>query len=252
MIATRFEYRGAELELFSRARNWKQYWSAEIRPYLGPRVLEVGAGIGSNTGLLNQGATEWVCLEPDADQARILMARQRGVPGAQTIVGVIGDIPSVPRFDSIVYIDVLEHIEDDRAEIAAAAARLRPGGALIVLSPAHSWLFSKFDTALGHFRRYSSEALLALTSPELEIVTVRQLDSVGMIASLANRLLLSSAMPTVSQILLWDRVMVPMSRLLDPLLAYRCGKSIIAVWRRRPVDHAATAFAPAVPGLTAE
>jgi hypothetical protein len=178
---------------------------------------------------------EWVCLEPDRRMAAILMERQRATELAATrvVAGLITDLPCGPIFDSIVYIDVLEHIEDDSAEIAAATARLRPNGTLIVLSPAHAWLFSAFDTAIGHHRRYAPGDLRALTRPEIELVSIRQLDSVGTIASLANRLMLRSKLPTPSQIILWDCVMVPMSRLLDPLLAYSFGKSIIAVWRRR-------------------
>ena len=233
-----FVYEGNELELFSCAENWKRYWSSHVRPYLGRRVLEVGAGIGVNTPFLSRDALEWVCLEPDRSMAAILVERQRSTEfaGTSAIAGLITDLPCVPSFDSIVYIDVLEHIKDDAAEVAAATARLRPNGTLVVLSPAHAWLFSAFDAAIGHYRRYSPSGLRALTRPELELISLRQLDSVGTIASLANSLVLKSQMPTQSQIRLWDRVMVPMSRLLDPILTYRFGKSIIAVWRRRSVD----------------
>ena len=75
--------------------------------------------------------------------------------GTRTVAGLIADLPCVPSFDSIVYIDVLEHIKDDSAEIAAATARLRSNGTLVVLSPAHAWLFSAFDAAVGHYRRYA-------------------------------------------------------------------------------------------------
>src|SRR5882757_8984040 len=112
-------YGGNELELFSHAENWKLYWSAYVRPYLGPRVLEVGAGIGVNTPFLNKGALEWVCLEPDRKMAAILLERQRATELAATriVAGQITDLPCAPSFDSIVYIDVLEHIKDDSAEI---------------------------------------------------------------------------------------------------------------------------------------
>ena len=240
MSATGFVYEGQELQLFKRAENWKRYWSTHIKPFLGRRVLEVGAGIGTNTPFLSYGVEEWICLEPDADMAAFLVERQRttAAAGTHTIVGVIGDLPDVPSFDSIVYIDVLEHIKDDCAEIAAATARLRPNGTIIILGPAHDWLFSDFDAAVGHYRRYSANTLRALTRPNLELVALRQLDSVGTIASLANKLMLRSNMPTLQQILLWDRFMVPMSRFLDPLLAHRFGKSILAVWRRSSVDAA--------------
>ena len=75
MSAAEFVYEGNELELFSRAENWKRYWSAHIRPHLGQRVLEVGAGTGVNTPFLNKGASEWVCLEPDRNMAAMLVER---------------------------------------------------------------------------------------------------------------------------------------------------------------------------------
>jgi hypothetical protein len=130
------------------------------------------------------------------------------------------------------YIDVLEHIEDDAGEIAAAAARLRLGGHLIVLSPAHPWLFSPFDAAIGHWRRYTRKGLRSLGPAGCGLVRLRMLDAVGLLASAANRLLLRSAMPTAGQIALWDRGMVPVSRVIDPVLGHRVGKSVLAVWRR--------------------
>jgi hypothetical protein len=63
------------------------------------------------------------------------------------------------------------------------------------------------------------------------------LDGVGLLASLANRIVLKSGAPTKSQIRFWDTCMVPLSRVVDPLLGYRVGKSIIGVWR---LSNAAT------------
>jgi SAM-dependent methyltransferase len=235
MSSTDFVYEGSELAIFEHATNWKRYWSAHVRRHLGDRVLEVGAGIGANTPYLNRGASEWVCLEPDKKMAALLAARLRAneLRATEVIAGTVRDLPAIPRFDSIVYIDVLEHIEDDRAEIAEAVKRLRSGGMLIALGPAHEWLFSAFDKSIGHFRRYSVTDFRALTRPEVELFSIRQLDSVGMLASIANRFVLRQEIPSMSQIMLWDRLMVPISRLLDPFTFYRFGKSILATWRRR-------------------
>ena len=144
----------------------------------------------------------------------------------------MADLPADDRFDTILYMDVLEHIEDDRAEAEAAARRLRAGRPLVVLSPAHQWLFTPFDHAIGHFRRYNLETLTALTPAGMEQVSARYLDTVGLLASLGNRLLLKSAMPTAGQIAFWDRVLVRMSRAVDPILRYRWGKSVLVVWKR--------------------
>ncbi len=127
---------------------------------------------------------------------------------------------------------MLEHIEDDRAELQLARSILAPGGHLLVVAPAHPYLYTPFDAAIGHFRRYRLESLRAVVPEGFEVVRLCYLDSVGFFASLANRLLLSEAHPSKRQILFWDRVLVPVSRLVDPLLGYRFGKSVLGIYRR--------------------
>ncbi len=136
-------------------------------------------------------------------------------------------------FDSILYIDVLEHIDADAQEVRDAARYLRPGGHLIVLSPAHEVLFSPFDAAIGHYRRYSRAMLARLTPPSMRIARLRYLDAAGMLASLGNRFLLRSGMPTPDQIRAWDRGLVPISRKVDRVLGYRVGKSALIVWEAK-------------------
>lgn len=229
-----YAYPGGELELFEHARNWKRYWAARIRPFLGETVAEVGAGIGANTRNLISSRAHWTCLEPDsALAARIEQLIERGQLGTNCAVRAttLAALPPTSRFDTILYIDVLEHITDDRAELAEAANRLKPEGYLVVLSPAHQWLFTPFDSAIGHVRRYTVKSLRALSPPGLRPRLFQYLDSVGMLASLANVLVLKASMPTQVQIRFWDRVMVPMSRVLDPLTGFRAGKSVLAVWQ---------------------
>jgi SAM-dependent methyltransferase len=229
------DYVGTELGLFARAVNWKRYVAATLRPWVRGRILDVGAGIGSNRAyLMNGSVTGWTALEPDADMAGSIAA---GAPDAvaagslEVIAGTLADIPGERRFDTILYMDVLEHIEDDRGEVAKAARLLAPGGCLIVLAPAHQFLYSPFDRAIGHFRRYNMAGLKALTPPGSPVASVFMLDSAGFFASLANRMVLRASMPTEGQIAFWDRAIVPFSRLLDRITLYRFGKSVVAVWR---------------------
>jgi hypothetical protein len=231
-----YVYQGSELQLFAGAANWKRYWSAHVRPHLGKRVLEVGAGIGANTPYLNRAATEWICLEPDGKMAESLaVGIQAGtIPANRAFAGTISDLPPTPNFDTILYIDVLEHIQDDVVELSLAAERLCLGGKIIMVGPAHSWLFSEFDKSVGHFRRYSKKSVKALNCSRLELTLVKQLDIVGILASMSNRLALRQSMPNASQIALWDRYMVPISRWLDPLFFHLFGKSIMAVWQKHP------------------
>jgi SAM-dependent methyltransferase len=224
-------YAGGELALFEKARCWKRYWRARIAPFVRGDVLEVGAGIGANTQVLaDLPYRRWFCLEPDP-----ALASQIALPTGRhdLIIGDIGDLDPQRKFDTILYIDVLEHIEDDRAELARAAAHLAPDGNIIVLAPAHGCLYTAFDRAIGHFRRYTSHALRAIAPPRLRERKLLYLDSCGALASLGNRLLLRSAMPNERQILIWDRLLVPCSRWLDPLLLHKAGKSVLAVWDTR-------------------
>lgn len=230
-------YVGSELALVSRYYNWKTYYAEMVRPYLGPCVLEVGAGIGSVTQVLCEGIFErWVCLEPDPTMSATLRSciQDGHLPKCcEVVTGALADLPQRDMFDTILYIDVLEHIEHDREESATAAAFLKPGGRLVVLVPAHQWLYSPFDRGLGHYRRYSMRSLSAVIPALFECVELKYLDSAGMLASLGNRLVLRSTMPTPAQLAIWDRVLVPLSRRIDPLLRYRVGKSVFGVWRKK-------------------
>jgi 2-polyprenyl-3-methyl-5-hydroxy-6-metoxy-1,4-benzoquinol methylase len=226
-----FKYAGSELELFEKARNWKAYWRAQIAAFVRGDVLEVGAGIGANTlSLAGLEYERWTCLEPDE-----ALARRIAIPPGnrhQTAVGTVDDLPAQKTFDAILYIDVLEHIQDDGSEMGRAAARLKSGGALIVLAPAHPFLFTPFDAAIGHFRRYTRASLRAAAPAALSVEKLVYLDSAGMLASAANRLMLRSAMPTERQILTWDRLLVPVSRGMDRMFAGRVGKSVLGIWRK--------------------
>jgi SAM-dependent methyltransferase len=228
-------YPGTELALFAAARNWKSYVAAALAPYVRGRVLDVGAGIGGNMRFLtNSTVTQWIALEPDPRLAAAIdeTVSEAGLDVDYSVVtGTLRAVPGDARFDTILYMDVLEHIANDRDEVADAARHLAPGGCLVVLAPAHQCLFSSFDTAVGHHRRYSLKQLDDLAPADLRPELRRLMDSVGLLASIANRVFLRQANPTERQIAVWDRIMVRTSRVLDPIAGYRLGKSALVVWR---------------------
>jgi SAM-dependent methyltransferase len=229
-------YKGAELDFFAAAVNWKTYVARSIGRFVGGRVLEVGAGIGANTRFLhNPRVCEWICLEPDPNFAgRIGKRLVRGqLPrGCRVVNATIAAFDDPGRFDTILYLDVLEHIAEDRLELARAARLLWPDGRLVVLAPAHRFLFSAFDHAIDHYRRYNRAMLRALTPPGCILERVLMLDSAGFFVSLANRFLLAKEIPSRRQIAIWDRFLVRISRVLDRVTMHRFGKTVVAIWRR--------------------
>jgi SAM-dependent methyltransferase len=230
-------YIGGELELFFLARNWKQYVKAEVGKYLVGDVLEVGAGIGGTTAALHDGSTRrWVCLEPDAGHAkqlRILIAHCWDHHETNVIVGSVRSLAERPAFDCVLYIDVLEHIQDDRHQIEAAARLVRTGGHIVVLSPAHRWLFSEFDRNIGHLRRYDKRQLRSLMPCGWIEKKIVYLDSIGVLLSLGNAFALRQPLPSRMQIAIWDRFCVPVSRVVDRIFLGKLGKSVLAVWHKQ-------------------
>lgn len=230
-----YTYPGQELAVFEKAINWKAYFSSYIKAFIGKKVLEVGGGIGSNTPYLNHFSTaQWIILEPDMHLSNELKLRLAQQPYSNCSVSTktIHQLNATEKFDTIIYIDVLEHIEDDETEMDQAAQLLNPGGYVIVLSPAFQYLYSPFDKAIGHYRRYTTRTLKRIMPPELEVVQLQYLDSIGFFASLANKLLLQQNYPTTKQVKMWDNYMIPVSKWTDKIFLHSFGKSILGIWRK--------------------
>ena len=232
-------YIGSELDTFKHARNWKRYWGDRVRPYVSGRVLEVGAGIGVNTEfLLGPSVDAVVRLEPDRSLVARMVAPALPAAPAQVDIdnrsGTVASLDPAERFDAILYLDVLEHIEDDRGELQRAAAHLSPGGHLVVLAPAFPFLYSPFDRAIGHYRRYTASTLSALAPARVVQVAREYMDGPGALLSMGNRALLRHASPTIAQIRFWDSSVVPIATVTDRLTKRWFGRSVLCVWRSQP------------------
>jgi len=236
MPSDAFTYEGDELDVFTYAQVWKRYWFGQVQRFITGRFLEIGAGTGNNVPLWAcSKASDITLLEPDsglAGKAEIMCAALMNKIPFKVVCGKALELGTMDQFDSIALIDVLEHIPDDRLEVLHIMDCLKPGGYLIVLSPAYAWLYSDFDRRIGHLRRYTRKTLRQSMPPGLIEERLRYLDSVGLLTSLANRMVLKQGLPKRNQILFWDRCLVPASAVLDRVLGYSIGRSVYGVWRR--------------------
>ena len=229
-----FQYMGSELEIFAHARHWKSYVHSQLRPYLIGDVLEVGAGIGGTTQALNNGTQQrWVCLEPDPAFAKKISSLPH-LRNCEVLVGTLPDLGPQEIFDAILYIDVLEHIKEDNEELVLAARHLKTDGVIVVLAPAFPWLYTPFDAAIGHFRRYTKNSLRAVAPRGLREEKCIYLDAFGILASAGNLIFLRASKASARQMRFWDNCLVPISRFMDRVLAFSMGRSVLAIWRKTP------------------
>jgi len=151
------------LEALANAPKFNGWMADTIRPYLGTQVLEIGAGIGNLTSALLNSNQRWVA----ADIASEHLAKLREKFGQAPNVEIrYCDLTQPETFeplngemDSVVCLNVLEHIEDDMLGLRNIHSSLRSGGQAVVLVPHDNAIFGTLDTALGHYRRYSHDEL---------------------------------------------------------------------------------------------
>ena len=215
------------------ADNYRRWIVEGLAPYLGKKVAEVGAGIGSITRVILERPIErLVAFEPSSNMFPQLAAAVRGEPRATAVHGLFGAGQAGQAFDSVAYVNVLEHVEHEREELSAAHAALRPGGHLLVFVPALAWLFSDFDREVGHFRRYSKDGLERVVEHAgFEVVESRYFDLAGVLPWYVHFTLLGRGMGRGS-VSLYDRLVVPPMRILERLGRPPIGKNVLLVARR--------------------
>lgn len=129
-----------------------------VRPRLGHRVLDAGAGLGTYTDLLVEDGKEVVSLEYNQSFASHIQERFAGDARVDARQCDLSDPAGLPEFapvESVVCLNVLEHIEDDVRAMRNIRERVLPGGTMMALVPSYQRLFNGMDTAVGHHRRYS-------------------------------------------------------------------------------------------------
>jgi SAM-dependent methyltransferase len=225
-------YFGRDLEAMSFARKYHSWIIDEFRPYFGSTVGEIGAGTGNFSRMLVEaGIPNLTSFEPAENMFSILRERVQATPQIQAVNGYFGDECDAYEgaFDSLVYVNVLEHIERDGDELIHIRNSLRPGGHALIFVPALQWLYSDLDEKLGHFRRYHKPELLRLFSRAgFKVLKLRYFDLLGVLPWYFAYTLLKRPM-TGGSVSLYDNLVVPITRALERLAPAPFGKNLLLV-----------------------
>jgi SAM-dependent methyltransferase len=232
MSSQPFVYSGSELEALSQGDNYYAWIRRMLGPRLRGRVVEVGAGRGtfSERLLALDTVNELILIEPDATMHADLERRFGSDARVTTHKGYFGNHELGGPVDAIVLVNVLEHIEDDAALVAAAWRELAPGGALLLFVPAGPWLFGSLDRAFEHFRRYERSGLTQLlTAGGMEVENIHYVNAPGMLAWFVAGRVVRVKTVSPGQMKLYDRLVIPLVSRLESILRPPCGQSLVAI-----------------------
>ena len=201
-----------------------------LRRWVGRRVLEIGSGIGNLSAFLLD-CERLVLSETREEYLERLRARFAGRPNVDVVRLYLPNEHGAlegQQFDTIICLNVLEHVEDDAASLVAMRKLLRPAGRLVLLVPALPALYGSLDRALGHFRRYTRRELgskferAGFRVPHIEYFNLAGIPGWWF----AGRVLRRRVIPTGS-LRLYD-ALVPLFR-LERMLPWRVGQSLIPI-----------------------
>lgn len=229
-------YVGKDLEAMSFAANYHRWILDEFRPHLGKRLVEVGAGTGNFTQLLiDERPDLLISIEPSEMFTYLKTNVDQFSNGVKVdvhnaIFAQVRESVAESKPDSILYVNVLEHIEDDRHELEMIRETLVPGGKCLIFVPALMALYGEFDRKIGHFRRYSkAEIEEKCRTAGFRIVVSKYFDFAGIIPWWIKYKLLKSDSLETGAVETYDKFAIPLVRMFERLLPVPSGKNVLLV-----------------------
>jgi SAM-dependent methyltransferase len=230
-----YTYVGRELYALAEAKNYYRWVASQFAPFLGQGAIEVGAGIGtfSRSLLKHTPLSELILVEPGENLLPLLQKRFAGEPRVKIVHGYFHDLETPLTADSIVLVNVLEHIAEDQALLDDIHEVLIPGGALLLLVPALSWSYGSLDEAFGHYRRYNKASLSGkLRTAGFQILRLSYFNLPGIVGwFFASRVLRRKTLKS-QYVRLYDRWIIPWVSRLEGRWEPPFGQSLIAVARK--------------------
>ncbi|HZJ12223.1 MAG TPA: class I SAM-dependent methyltransferase [Methyloceanibacter sp.] len=234
-------YEGRDLEVLAEMPRYYDWIMDAFAPHVRGRVVEYGAGAGTVSMRLEPLADRLTLVELSTNLVETLQQRFRNNPEVDVISRSLEEHAAelgAEAVDTVVMVNVLEHIEDDRAALADLVRILRPGGSLLLFVPALQFLMSELDLMHGHFRRYQRGDLAAkVEAAGARVEVCRYFDFAGVVPWLLLNKMLGSTDFNPRLIGIHDRYVVPVSRAAERVVTPPWGKNVILI-AKRPIASA--------------
>ncbi|HJR62724.1 MAG TPA: class I SAM-dependent methyltransferase [Gemmatimonadaceae bacterium] len=233
---TGFSYSGTELDALADARNYYEHIRRRFASHLGAKVVEVGAGIGTFSQYLlrSPGVQELIAIEPAVNNFPVLRDRFASDRRVTTRQGELRDFADKLVADSLVAVNVMEHIEDDVSFLRDARRVLGDSGTLLLFVPALQSIYGTLDEAFDHYRRYDRSLLHSrLSDAGFGMVRTRYVNMPGIAAwYLAGRVMRRRTLDPRS-VRFYDRFVVPVVAAVEAVIEPPAGQSLLAIARTR-------------------
>jgi 2-polyprenyl-3-methyl-5-hydroxy-6-metoxy-1,4-benzoquinol methylase len=214
------------LKLADRYNNWI---FEQIKPHLGNKVLEVGCGNGNFTIFLAQQCEQVIGIDINREYVNIAKKRLAKQSGVTLIQGDVTKLETENKFDTIVMLDVLEHIENDVIILQQLNKLLTSGGKLIIKVPAFNYLYGEMDRVIGHYRRYNKNTLINVCKKaNLTQPLIWYFNLAGIPGWWLNSKILKRTIPPAKQVSLFNKV-VPVLIVIESIVKTPLGLSLFAV-----------------------
>ncbi len=227
----KINYPGWELIYFDKANNFRSYQQNLIKKYIKGKVAEVGPGNGVNVELYHQLSNKLDLYEPTKKLSKNLKNKFKLKKNIKIFNKKFSHKKNF--YDTIIYFDVIEHIKNYEGEIQNAYKSLKKNGHLIIMVPAFQFLYSQFDKDLDHIKRFNKNDFKKIfKKKKINNYSMFYYDSVGYFLSLASKIITKDYKKNFGfKIKIWDKLIF-ISRILDMILFYKVGKSLLAIIKK--------------------
>jgi 2-polyprenyl-3-methyl-5-hydroxy-6-metoxy-1,4-benzoquinol methylase len=226
------------LEIISGATRFNYWMYSEIKPFLKGNIIEIGSGIGNISKYIIKDKFPITLSDYNPQYCNQLEKIFSGDPVVQDILQIDLLVPHFQdkysmlkeKFDTIILLNVIEHIENDSKAVENCRFMLKPGGHFIALAPAYQWLYCRLDKELGHYRRYSLQKMRDLVQEQLEVINARHFNFLGIFGwfvfgKIFRNKKLGNEMNSFDHL-------VFLARVLDKLTFKRIGLSVIVTGKK--------------------